>query len=212
MQLGAQGLDVRVHRAVYAGRVHSPYGAEQVVAGSDAATVLQQIGQQAKLAARQIQHLALEADALAGQVDLKRALAQALCRRHRLSHARSPEQAAHTRQQFARAKRFSHIVVSAQLKPEHAVNFLAMGTEHQYRQVACRTYFAAQVKAAAVRQAHVQNQQVGRTQRQLAARIAQQQAVGDLKSITLKRLGDGPGDGRVIFHQQDVGAAHAGCV
>ena len=200
-QLGAQRLDVGVHGAVGAVAVVAPGGLQQLLARVDAAGAAQQRAQQAVFAPGQRQRHAVQQDALACKVHLEPTrCAVAQGRRHRAA----PQQRLDARHQLARAERLAHIVVGAQFQAQHTVDLLVAGAQHQDGGRALRADLAAQVQPAAIGQAHVQHQQVKGAGLQGAAGVAQQQAMQHGEAIALQRVNDGPGNGRVVFQQQQA--------
>lgn len=81
-----------------------------------------------------------------------------------------------------------------------------MGAEHEHGQgAALLPQFTQQVQATAVRQAHIQHQQVEAVGAQQAAGIAQQQAVAHGQAVAFQGVGHGARDGRVVLHEQQAG-------
>ena len=78
------------------------------------------------------------------------------------------------REQFLDAEGLRHVVVRAQLEPEHDVGFLALGGEHEDRHVELlRAQEAADLVAVHLRQHQVEDEQIGpHRERQLQPRIA----------------------------------------
>ena len=121
----------------------------------------------------------------------------------------APQQRADAGHQLARAERLGEVVVGAQLEADDAVQLLGARRQHQDRQRAQRDRaglapFAAEVQAAAVGQAHVQDRQRRRGRRHAGARRTDQQHMVDGEALALQREGDGAGDGRIVFEEQDA--------
>jgi hypothetical protein len=167
----------------------------------------QQRAQQAVFAPGQRQRHAVQQDAPALTIHLEPTrCAVAQGRRHRAA----PQQCLDARDQFARAEGLAHIVVGAQFQAQHAVDLFVAGAEHQDRRPMLRADLAAQVQPAAVGQAHVQHQQVKGPGLQGAACVTEQQAMQHGEAIALQRVNDGPGNGRVVFQQQQLGHGRPG--
>ena len=73
----------------------------------------------------------------------------------------SPQIGADASQQFPEAEGFDDIIVGSQLQPQHPIQLLAPGRQHQNRHSALPPNFPADLPALHLRHHHIQQQQVG---------------------------------------------------
>ncbi|MNN51045.1 hypothetical protein D3C81_1656610 [compost metagenome] len=85
---------------------------------------------------------------------------------------------------------------------------MARGQE-DHRRIAEGAQRAADLEAAHIGQAHVQDHQVGRIGAHPRQRRAAQRAVLGLHAIGAQGVEDGVGDGLLVFHHQDARLFHA---
>ena len=184
-ELRAQGFDVCVHRTIAAFGVCAPCSVQEHVARTNAARSFEQCLQQQIFAAREVQRLAAERDALRAGVKQESWSSRSRRSRHRYA----PQHRAHAQTHLARAKRLHDVIIRAKLKPDHAINLLAARGEHDDRDVPPlrhRANLTAQIKTRAVRQPHIQNDQRRRglpRRAQLAPRIREQPDVHRRETI-----------------------------
>jgi hypothetical protein len=83
----------------------------------------------------------------------------------------------HTQADFARAKRFAHVIIGAELQSDNAIYFIAHRRQHENRYFAHRGSsapdFATQIQPRAVGQTQVKNQQRRCLRRERLACITQ---------------------------------------
>ena len=132
-ELLAQLADVHVDRALVALPVDAPHAVEQLAAGERHAEVVGQVLQQVELARGERHRPAADPRLPAHAVDLDVA-----DQRPRRAVAGGPSVAAqdglHPGDELARRERLGDVVVGAELEPEHAVDLVVAGGQHDDRQ------------------------------------------------------------------------------
>lgn len=210
-QLGAQQLDVGIDRAVQrVGRI-GPDQIHQLGAREDAAWAPQQRRQQQELVAREREVAAAASDALRRLVQAERGSPgggrrSALLRR--LAVRRAPQDRLDPRADLAWRKRLAHVVVRAQLQPEHTIDLLAARGEEDDGQLARSSDGATDIEAVAVGHADVEDREVGRVLRKRGQRFARQGDVNNLEALAAQCVEQRVGDGGFVFEEEDAGQFH----
>ncbi len=155
--------------------------------------------------AGQAERLAVVMQLHACQVDLEGA---ATCRaRLRWRHPRlqTLEDGLDPSRHLARAERLADIVIGANLQPHHPVDLAVARGKKQHRHLAAAAQLLACLKTAHVRQADIENPQIGRLTRLQRQRLAGQTEPTGREALALQGIDQGIGDCRFVFDDEDMG-------
>ena len=156
-QLGAHALDVAVDAALVTGVAGNAQRIEQLFATEDPLRLLQQTLQQAVLMPGQTQRLA----AISDQHTLTVHQEQRTGGLDPRSRGHALENRPHPRRHFPWAERFDHVVVGTDFQADDSIDLAIAGAEEHHRHFAEPAQLLAGFKTADVRQADVENDQVG---------------------------------------------------
>src|SRR5215218_8797469 len=211
-ELAADAADVHVEGLRRAEPVRVPDLVDQALARHDRAGVANQQVHQLELLAAQLEYVSVERHLAPGGVeaylaDLERPVLTGL----RCGNA--AQDGADPRNDFAAAERLHHVVVGAELEPDHPVGLLAAGGEHDDRNLRALPQLAADVEAGAVGQHHVEEHEVGVAAR-LLERLGDRAGDQRLEAFAAEHLREGLDDRGLVLDEKDcaLGPAHGGIV
>ena len=162
-ELFPEPLDVRIHRpSLDVGRI-PPHPFEKRVPGLDAARAARQIQKQPKFERGQENFFSLDFDPMRGNVDDEIAQRDHLRAFNLGGGNRSPKDRLYSQHELPRTERLGHVVVSAHLEANYAIDLVASGSQHDHRQAhrlgvppEAPTYF----EARNVRQHDIEHEQI----------------------------------------------------
>jgi hypothetical protein len=158
---------MHIHHVVISEVVGPPDLLKELGTGKGAAGVPGQRDEQIILGGREGERHAVEGGLVAGLVNLERAEHERLglpeCRGRFAplsATARAAQHGAHTGDQFARRERLGQVVVGAHLQPDHAVDLLSAGGEHEHVGVGKGAQLATDLQPIESGKHQIEHQQV----------------------------------------------------
>jgi hypothetical protein len=140
--------------------VHVPDLLDQLLAREHDAGALHQGSQQLELLAREVERLASEGGDPAGLVEPHARDLDRRARRHG-GRLRPAQDRAHPSHDLSRGEGLDDVVIRSELEARDPVGLLAAGGEHDDRRARAAAQLAADVEAGAIREADVEQDQVG---------------------------------------------------
>jgi hypothetical protein len=144
-------------------------------------------------------------------VTLEPPLAESVATPLRLPRSHEPPQlvpaqdSADTCEQFPEAERFGHVVVSAKLEADNAVDFVEPVTGcDDDRDVGAGSNLSEQVQAVVLAQSQVQDDQARLARQQVAAQLVPAGGGTDWYVMFLEVTGDHPSRRRIVIHNQNA--------
>ncbi|MDT4841042.1 hypothetical protein FQZ97_748830 [compost metagenome] len=204
--LRADARDAHVDGTVLAVVLDAAQGIEDFLAGQDAPGVHRQQPEKVELRAGQLDAALVEPGLAHGVVDHQRAeLQPALVLHHRrLDHClATPQQRTDARQQHARAHRFAHVVIGAQLQAQHLVHVVGARGEHQDRPLVLAAQLAADGQAVLAGQHQVEHHQVRALLEDARHRLAAIGLDGHLQSVAFQVFARQIGQPLIVFDYED---------
>jgi hypothetical protein len=156
--------------------------------------------QQVELAPGQLERLAGERGDPGGRIDVHVADRDRGGRGRRAGRGRGPAQhGADARDQLGHAERLHQVVVGAELESDHTVGLLAAGGQHDDRHLRGRADYPADVAAVGVRQAQVEQDDVGFVAAHRFEAVGARAGDADLVALALERRAQRIGDRRLVL-------------
>ena len=199
-----------VQRLGRAEPVRVPHLVDQALPRDDGARVPHQELEQLKLLAAQLQRPSVQRRLVPGRVEPQRADLQgpfAGLARDRGAAQHGPD----ARDHLAGAERLDHIVVGAELEPDHPIGLFPAGGEHDDRHLRAGAQLSAHVEAGPIREHHVEEDKVGIVTGELE-RLGDSACHLRLEALAQEGLGQRLVDRGLVLDQEDRAlrpAAHA---
>jgi hypothetical protein len=194
---------VGVHGARGGVALVAPHVLQQLLAGDGLPLALDEVAQQLVLARRHVEGLLAPLAAVGLEVQLH--VGEAVAREAALAPVRAAEDGPHPGQQLADGEGLGHVVVGAQLEPDHLVDLLPARGEHDDGLVeALAAQGLADLQAAGPGQHDVEDDEVRLV---LAGALQPRHAVGggdDLVALELEVVLEPEHHVRLVFHHQDL--------
>jgi hypothetical protein len=204
LDLGAQSLDVDVEGLGVADVVRTPDAVYQLHPGEHPAGVAQQHLQQLELLQRHRHRVAVDRDHVPFDVHPDRA---GLDRRRtgQLGLGPAAEHGPDPGHQLAGRVRLGHVVVGAELQPDHLVDLAVLGGQHDHRDLAAGADLPADLGTGQARQHQVEQHQVGAIPVELLQRGGPVVGDRDLVALSAQQVGQRVAERLLVLHYQDPG-------
>ena len=204
-ELGAELRHVLVDGARAAGELEAPDPLEQLLAREREAGVLHEAGEQVELLHREVERGARPRSFAGAALQLHVSERQDIGRRLGL---RPPQHRLDPRDELARAERFRHVVVCAQLQAEHTVDLLVARREHDHRRLGAGADLSADLEAVDAGEPDVEHHEAERVPLELHQAILAAAHPHHPVAVALQVGAHQVADVEVVFDDED-GAVHA---
>ena len=206
LELLAQVADVHVDRARVAVGAVAPDAREQHVARQHAARAGGQREQDLELDEGGLHRSPRTSTArLAGSMRSSWTSSGPLVGRLAPGHARAAQRRLHAAAELAQRERLGDVVVGAELEPEHLVDLLGLGGEHDDRHRRARAHAPAHLEPVEAGHHHVEHDEVERRLAEARERLAAVGGLHDLVAVLAQRVGEQRLDRLLVVDEQDAG-------
>src|SRR5581483_10252973 len=198
--------DVHVDRARVAEVGAAPQRLQQHAPGADATGYGSERAQQLELDKRQLDGLPVALDGAARNVDHEPVELDTLVGPQlEARDLRAPEQRADARAKLTDRERLRDVVVRAELEPDHLVELVVAGREHDDRHAARGAQALADLEPVEPRQHDVEHDEVDALRGELAQRLLPVGRLDNGVSVLLEREGEHLPDGVLVVDEEDRG-------
>ena len=184
----------------------APERLEQHLARVDAARVRGERAQQLELDVRELHGRPAHLDRAPREVDAEAVdLDHVTLARVVAGRGRAAQERAHAAAELPDRERLRDVVVGAELEPEHLVELVVAGGEHDDRHGALRAQPLADLEPVELREHHVEHDQVDRLVAELPQRLLAVARLDDAEAVALERVGEELLDRVLVVDEEDRG-------